>query len=304
MNAVIYTKYGSPDVLRLAEVEKPTPKDHEVLVKVRATTVTAGDTRMRSFTVPLAQWVFARLYLGVTKPRRAILGMELAGEVVAVGKSVTQFKPGDAIFALTMAAGFGGYAEYKCLPEKGYTTLKPHNLSFEEAAALPVGGLTALGMVRKTNIQRGQKVLIYGASGSVGTFAIQFAKHAGAEVVGVCSTANVDLVKSLGADRVIDYTKEAVARNSDSYDVILDAVGKADAAHLKKALQPNGTYLSVIHFSDKPKPEAMLTLKEMAEQGHLRVVIDRQYPMAQIVEAHEYVDKGHKRGNVIIRVPG
>jgi NADPH:quinone reductase-like Zn-dependent oxidoreductase len=303
MKAIVYERYGPPEVLQLKELVKPVPKANEVLVKVHATTVTIGDTRMRSFTVPRAQWIFARLYLGIRTPKRNILGMELAGEVEAVGGDVSRFKPGDQVFGSTFASRFGGYAEYKCLPEDGVLALKPAAISYEEAAALTGAGMTALRCLRKAAIQPGQRVLIYGASGAVGTNAVQLARHFGARVTGVCSTPNIGLVQGLGADHVIDYRQEDVTRLNQTYDVIFDAVGKLAAAPAKKRLTENGRYLNVHSASSgRETTDDLLFLKGLIEAGELKVIIDRRYPLEQIVEAHRYVDQGHKKGNVAITV--
>jgi len=306
MKAVVYTKYGPPDVLQLQDVAKPSPQAREVLIKVHATTVTIGDCRMRSFTVPPEQWLFARLYLGVWKPRRKILGMELAGVIEAVGREVTRFKVGDPVFASTFEVGFGGYAEYKCLTEDGLLAIKPAALSYGEAAAAVGGGATALRCLRRANVQPGQKVLIYGASGAVGTNAVQLARNLfGAEVTGVCSAANLDLVRSLGAADVVDYTRHDFTAQGRFYDVVFDAVAKFPAAQARQAVQPGGVYLNVhrdAHAKRGVPNQELLELKELLEAGKFKPVIDRVYPLEQIVAAHRYVDQGHKKGNVVIRV--
>lgn len=305
MKAIVATQYGGPEVLQLKEVQKPTPKDNEVLIKVHATTVTAADFRMRSFTVPAAVWIPARLALGITKPRQPIFGSELAGEVEAIGKNVTRFKVGDQVFASTLTENFGGYAEYKCLPEKAMMVIKPVNLTYEETAALPIGATTALRLLRKGNTLasvRGQKVLIYGASGSVGTYAIQLAKYFGAEVTGVCSTSNLEMVKSLGADHVIDYTKEDFSAIEERYDVIYDTVAKFPKSQYSKVLAPNGTFVSMAKLDTKENMDNLIFIKELVEKGEIKAVIDRCYPLENMVEAHRYMDTGRKKGNIVITV--
>ena len=303
MKAIICTKYGPPEVLQLKEVEKPRPKNNEVLIKIYATTASIVDRRIRGLNVPGPGRILMRLMFGLTKPRNPILGRYLAGEIETVGKDVKRFQNGDQVYART-GARFGGYAEYTCLPEDSVMTLKPTNVTYEEAAAVPYGGACALHFLkRKGEIRSGQKVLIYGASGGIGTFAVQLAKYFGAEVTGVCSTSNLELVKSLGADAVIDYTKEDFTKSNELFDLIFDAVGKISYSKSKKALKPNGKYVSVLTSGTaKILTEDFVLLTELVEAGKIRPVIDRCYPLEQTAEAHRYADKGHTKGNVVITV--
>lgn len=300
MKAILSTKYGPPEVLRLGEVKKPVPEPDEILIRIHATTVSQADRRFR-IPDPFA----IRLLNGLFRPRLVtILGLELAGEVEAVGKDVKRFVKGDEVFAF---AGFyfGAYAEYKCMAENGVAkkdglvAKKPGNLTFKEAAALPSGGLTALGLIKKAKVRQGHKVLIYGASGSIGTYAVQLARAFGGQVTGVCSTSNLEMVRSLGAETVIDYTKEDFTKNGEKYDVIIDAVHKKSRSYCKKALKKNGVFLSA-HSSTVPELRDLVFLGELVEEGRLKPVIDRCYPMEQVVDAHRYVDQGRKKGNVVL----
>jgi len=323
MKSVVCTKYGPPEVLQIEEVEKPVPKDNEVLVKVYATTVSAADQRVRSFTVPALFWIPARLMLGIRKPRKPILGMELSGKIEAIGKDVKSFKKGDKVFAASLQT-FGAYAEYICLSEDGPIALKPINTTYLEAASIPIGARTALHYLKNlANVKPGQKVLIYGASGSVGTYAVQLAKYFGAEVTGVCSKANLELVESLGADHIIDYTRPDFTENFKTYDIIFITVDKCPFSACKKALCKKGIYLNigrpipslqmlwtsltsskkiVVGKNSPETAQALTVIKRIIEEGQLKPVIDRNYTLGQIVEAHRYVDRGHKKGNVVISV--
>lgn len=322
MKAIIWTQYGEPDVLELREIEKPRPRDNEVLIRVHAATVTAGDCELRGFRFPFWLWLPIRLWLGISKPNKAILGQELAGEIEAVGKEVKSFRAGDPVFAAT-GFSLGAYAEYTCLPEDAVIATKPSNMTYEEAAAVPVAGLEALHFLRKAQIQPGQSVLICGAGGSIGTFAVQIAQSYGAEVTGVDSTKKLDRLRSLGVVRAIDYTREDFTQSGETYDVIFDVMGNASFSGCIRSLKPGGRYLlgnaglsqmvrgrwtsltsrkKVIMGSGNQATEDLLSLKALIEAGKIRTVIDRRYPLEQTAEAHRYVETGQKIGNVVIAV--
>lgn len=317
MKAVVYTEYGPPDVLKLKEVKKPEPKDNEVLIKIISTAVNSGDWRLRK-----ADPFMARFFMGLLKPKKNILGVVLAGKVEKSGKDVTRYKTGDKVFGLSDKI-FGTYAEYICLPETSALALMPDNVSFGEAAVIPFGGHTALHFLRKANIKNGQSILVYGASGAVGTAVVQLAKYYGAAVTAVCSNANVEMVKSLGADRVIDYTKTDVTTIDETFDIIFETVNKIPVSEIKKLLKKNGTLIlgsamikemlqgAVISFSGNAKvlmgeasatSDDMSFMKELVNNSKLKPVIDRTYNLEQIAEAHVYVEGGHKRGNVVIKI--
>jgi NADPH:quinone reductase-like Zn-dependent oxidoreductase len=323
VKAAVYERFGPPDVVEIREVEKPTIKDNDVLIRIRATTVSSGDWRARSLDVPFGFKLLSRLLFGLFRPKQPILGSELAGDIEAVGKDVRRFNVGDAVFAHP-GTSLGCHAEYRTMPEDGAVALKPANLTYEEAAALSFGGTTALDYLKeKGKIQRGEKVLIVGASGAVGTAAVQLAKHFGAEVTGVCSTANLGLVRSIGADNVIDYTKEDFTKNGETYDIILVAAGTTSFSQCKGSLNEDGRLLMLVaglpEMAQIPwasmtsskkvfagpaaeRAEDVHVLKELAETGEFKPVIDRRYPLERIVEAHAYVDTGHKKGSVVISV--
>ncbi len=325
MKSIVWTKYGAPDVLQLRDVEKPTPKDNQVLIKIHAATVTAGDCEVRSMTVPVLYRLPLWLYIGFRKPTRITnLGQELAGEIEAVGKDVTLFKPGDQVFA-TVGLHLGAYAEYICLPEKqemGVLALKPANMTYDEAASVPTGALEALHFLRKANVKPGEKVLVYGAGGTIGTFAVQLAKIFGAEVTAVDKGTKLEMLRGIGADHVIDYSKEDFTRNKNTYDAIFDIPGKSPFFKSINTLRPNGRYLlanpgllqmllgpwlssrhkQIVIGTGSQKAEDLIYIKGLIEAGKIKSIIDRRFPLEQTAEAHRYAETGQKKGNIIITV--
>lgn len=304
MKAIITTQYGPPEVMIIRDVEKPVVKDHEVLIKIKAIAVTSGDCRIRAFRIPKWYfWVPMRVALGLFKPRKPIQGLWLAGEIKTTGSAVTKFKTGQHVYGRTTGLEFGANAEYICLPENAVMDLKPANLTPEESVALPFGGLTALHFLRKKNVKKGDKILIYGASGAVGSSAVQLANYFGAEITAVCSTQNIEWVKNLGAHKTIDYTKEDFTAGTERFDVVFDAVGYINHAKSKKILKPHGQFISVITSgSADDTVESLHYLTELAEKGIIKPLIDKIYPFDQMVKAHRYVDQGHKKGNVVVQV--
>lgn len=301
MKAITYSNYGGPEVLQLQNITKPTPKANEILIKVYATSVTAGDARMRSFNVPSSQWIFARLYLGLINPRRPVLGMELSGVVEAIGNKVSRFKVGDEVFASTLNSNFGAYAEYKCLPETGAIAIKPANISFFEAATLPIGAGTALRLLKKADFKIGSKILIYGASGSVGTYAIQLAKFYGADITAICGPSSIDLIKSLNPNRIIDYTQEEIV-SWGRYDLVFDAVGKMDTSKLKSLLVKGGNFVTVKSNPGYISANDLNDISQLVESNAVRPIITESYKLENVIDAHKLVDTGHKKGNVSIVV--
>lgn len=304
MKAAVYKRYGAPEVIELAELEKPSPKDHELLIRVTASSVAAGDIRVRASDFPFYFWLPARLIFGLFRPKKQILGHEFSGIVEKVGVGVTQFKVGDAVFGTTTLLKQGAYAEYVCVPQKSkhcVLATAPEGLELKSSAVIPIGAMTALFLLEKAGLTQGQKILVYGASGSVGTYAVQMGRHFGAEVTGVCSTSNIELAASLGACKVIDYKKQDYTKEGPIYDVVFDAVGKTSKSKAKSVLKKGGRYVSVNMFTSE-KTEKLEEIRAMIEAGTVRPVIDHEYPLDQIVEAHRYVDSGRKKGNVLINI--
>jgi NADPH:quinone reductase-like Zn-dependent oxidoreductase len=331
MKAIVYTEYGGPNVLRLKEVEKPSPKDNEVLIKVHSVSVNYGDIIARNFknvspkqfNMPFLFWILSRFGFGLNKPKKIILGNSFAGEVEGTGKDVTLYKKGDTVFGYT-GENMGAYAEYLCIPENGILAAKPSNINFEEASAIPYGTIMALNLLRKTNIRKGQRVLVLGASGCIGSVAIQLTKHYfGAEVTGVCSTEGIEYVRNLGADKVIDYKKEDFTKSGETYDLIFDILGKGSFSKIKASLKQNAIYFSVSFKTKKvfqmlwtsimggkkvmcalavPKPEDLIFIKDLVEGGKMKSIVDKCFPLEKAAEAHRYMESGNNKGSIIITI--